>query len=108
VIEEEPFPCGNQRNTWESLSKAKRKVLLLQNGAATDQSLLGRAQLGLKSTQVIFLVQLHVLPEDCSLLGPTILCGQLLFGVRTRFSEAVTFYSSVRDYWLMIFISGRE
>jgi hypothetical protein len=33
-----PFPSSDQRNMRESLSKAKRKVLLLQKGAATDQS----------------------------------------------------------------------
>jgi hypothetical protein len=32
---EMPFPSSDQRNTQESLSKAKRKVLLLQKGAAT-------------------------------------------------------------------------
>jgi hypothetical protein len=36
------FPNSDQRNTWESLSKAKRKVLLLQESAATHQSLIGR------------------------------------------------------------------
>jgi hypothetical protein len=33
---EMPFPNDDQRNTWKSLSKVKRKVLLLQKGAATD------------------------------------------------------------------------
>jgi hypothetical protein len=37
---EVPFPNNDQRNTRESLSKAKRKVLLLQKGAATDHSLI--------------------------------------------------------------------
>jgi hypothetical protein len=92
----------------ESLCKAKRKVLLLEKGVATDQSLIGRAQLGWKPTQIIFLVQLHISHEVCSMLGLTVLCGQLLFGVRARFSEAVTFYNSVRDCLLMIFISARK
>jgi hypothetical protein len=39
---EMPFPNDDQRNTQESLSKAKRKVLLLQKGATTDHSLKGR------------------------------------------------------------------
>jgi predicted NUDIX family NTP pyrophosphohydrolase len=36
------FPNVDQRNTWESLSKAKRKVLLVQRGTAADRSLIGR------------------------------------------------------------------
>jgi hypothetical protein len=40
------FPNRNQRNTQELLSKAKRKVLLLQKGAATDHSLICRAHWG--------------------------------------------------------------
>jgi hypothetical protein len=38
------MPCPNidQRNKRESLIKTNRKVLLLQKGAATDQSLVGR------------------------------------------------------------------
>jgi hypothetical protein len=36
------FPNSDQRNMWDSFSKAKRKVLLLQKGAATDYSLIGR------------------------------------------------------------------
>jgi hypothetical protein len=39
---EVPFPNCDQRNTWELLSKAKRKVLLLQKGAARDHILIGR------------------------------------------------------------------
>jgi hypothetical protein len=39
-----PFPNDDQRNTRESLSKTKRKVLLLQKDAATDHSLIGRTQ----------------------------------------------------------------
>jgi hypothetical protein len=42
VLLEMPFPNDDQRNTRESLSKAKRKALLLQKGAATDHSLIGR------------------------------------------------------------------
>jgi hypothetical protein len=42
VVLEVPFPNDDQRNMQESLSKAKRKVLLAQKGAATDHSLLGR------------------------------------------------------------------
>jgi hypothetical protein len=41
-----PFPNSNQRNTRESLSKTKRKALLLQKGAATDHSLIGRTLSG--------------------------------------------------------------
>jgi hypothetical protein len=36
------FSIDDQRNTQDLLSKAKRKVLLLQKGAATHQSLIGR------------------------------------------------------------------
>jgi hypothetical protein len=39
---EMPFPDSDQRNTRESLSKAKREVLLLQKAIATDHSLIGR------------------------------------------------------------------
>jgi hypothetical protein len=39
---EMPFPSSDQRYMQESLSKAKRKHLLLQKGAATDHSLIGR------------------------------------------------------------------
>jgi hypothetical protein len=53
------FPNGDQRNTQELFSKAKRKVLLLQKGAATDHSLIGRTHLGGKSTEVIFLIEFH-------------------------------------------------
>jgi hypothetical protein len=35
-VSEMPFRNSDQRNMQESLSKAKRKVLLLQKGAATD------------------------------------------------------------------------
>jgi hypothetical protein len=42
------------------------------------------------------------------MLGLTIVCGQLLFGVRARFSKAVTLYNSVSDCLLMIFISARK
>jgi hypothetical protein len=34
-----PVPNTDQRNMRESLSKAKRKVLLLQKGAATDHNI---------------------------------------------------------------------
>jgi hypothetical protein len=38
VLLEVLFPNSNQRNTRELLSEAKRRVLLLQKGAATDQT----------------------------------------------------------------------
>jgi hypothetical protein len=38
------YPNNDQRNTWESLNKAKRKVLLLWKGTTTDHSLIGRTQ----------------------------------------------------------------
>jgi hypothetical protein len=38
---EMPFPNDDQRNTQESLSKAKRSFIL-QKGTATDYSLIGR------------------------------------------------------------------
>jgi hypothetical protein len=53
MLFEMPFPNSDQRNTRKSLSKAK-KVLLLQKGA--DHSLIGRAQVDGKSTQIIFLM----------------------------------------------------
>jgi hypothetical protein len=55
MLFEMPFPKSDQRNTRKSLSKAK-KVLLLQKGAATDHSLIGRAHVDGKSTQIIFLM----------------------------------------------------
>jgi hypothetical protein len=43
VLLEVPFPNSDQRNSGESLSKAKSKILLLQKGIATDHSLISRA-----------------------------------------------------------------
>jgi hypothetical protein len=97
------FPNSDQRNTWELLNKAKRKVLLLQKGAAQDHSLIGRTHLSGKSTQIIFLMWFP--HEDWSTLWLTTLRDWLSLGVRARFSDAVTFCNLMGQWLLMVYSS---